>query len=173
VAIDPIAKLAANERARLRNLEASRKRAKAKKRSRRTSPFAQSEKKIIDGIALDNPNDQQIEALAIAMRRPVETVAVAVESSIAAARRKLQDRAEEYVDLHMEASRLAIAMGEVGEARKAAEWGMTNISGKTSAGDSERIVEKVTTDSDAPRIQIGINLGGLPASIARRDNDGQ
>lgn len=144
---------------------------KKRKRPRRLGKLAQSEKKIIDGVALDNPNDKQIEALAITLRRPVETVAIAVESSIALARKKLQDRAEEYVDLHMEASRLAIAMGEVGEARKAAEWGMTNISGKTPAGDSERIVEKLTTDSDAPRIQIGINLGGLPTSLARRDHD--
>lgn len=64
----------------------------------------------------------------------------------------------------MEASRLAIANGEVGEARKAAEWAMTNLSAKNGAGLVERIVDRVEAESTQPIIQIGIALGGLPAN---------
>lgn len=93
------------------------------------------------------------------MRRSPE----AVMSGIAKAREKFQAKAEYYVDLHARAADLALVNNDADVARKAAEWAMTNLSGKSQSGDIERIVDRAESASDAPRIQIGINLGGVPA----------
>lgn len=130
-----------------------------KRRPRKRTHLSQAEKTVIAEIASEHPSDKQLDALAVSLRRDPITI----KSYVASAREKLQANAEHYVDQHRRAMDLALLAGDYGETRKAAEFGMTNISAKNSQGETERIVERAEAESTSPKIQIGISLGGLPA----------
>jgi hypothetical protein len=120
-----------------------------------------SEKAIIETIVRDTPGEfvpAQIEATAIVLKRSPSAIARAVED----AKQRLQERASEYVDLHMDAAKKALEINEVGEARKAAEWALEHISATDDQGKRVSIVESKASESNAPTIKIGIALGGLP-----------
>jgi hypothetical protein len=110
---------------------------------------------------------------AIATRKRRDVVDVLADKALASladtsaegvrqARRKLQSRASEYVDLHLQACKVALREGEPGEARKGAEAMIDRITALAADGTVERIVDKPAAISELPRIQIGIALGGLP-----------
>lgn len=128
-----------------------------------------SEQTIIDHIA-KQPEHQVtpaiLESAAIIVHKSPETLA----RHVIAARQRLTEHAEKYVDLHMQSADAALANGEYGEARKAAEWALEKI----SVG-SRRIVDAPSTaQSTAPVIRIGIALGGIsnnsrPADVIDAD----
>lgn len=120
------------------------------------------EKSIIGHLVQDTPGDipnTQVEATALALRRNPAIV----RSEMTKARDKLVERAEWYVDKHAESLTKALEIGEVGEARKAAEWAIEKISARDKDGKVERIIEGATIADTQPKIMIGINLGGLGA----------
>jgi hypothetical protein len=101
----------------------------------------------------------QIDGLALALNREPTTIAKHVQF----AKERLQSRAGEYADLHIASANLAMQLGEVGEARKAAEWALERISAKDASGNDVRVIDSAAQSSNAPVIKIGIALGGLPA----------
>lgn len=132
------------------------------KRLRKSGPLTPSEKFVIAEIVRDTPGDldtQQLNATAIVLARSPQTIA----SHVIVAREKLQQNAARYVDIHMDSVEQALVQGDVDVARKGSEWAMTNISAKDARGKAERIVDAPVAESTAPRIAIGINLGGLPS----------
>lgn len=127
----------------------------------RPGVFSRVEKNLIDHLVRDTPGEiapAQVDALALALRRNPLTVAQHIEL----AKKRLQERALEYVDLHMESAKKALEIGEVGEARKAAEWALSKISAKDNEGKIVRIIDESSAHESGPAIQIGIALGGLP-----------
>lgn len=100
----------------------------------------------------------QIHSTAIMLNRTPETIAKAIDE----ARARLADQALEYVDIHMSSTRNALADRDHDVARKAAEWALEHISAKDTDGKQHRIIDVAESSSTAPRIQIGIALGGLP-----------
>lgn len=116
---------------------------------------------VIDAIVRESPGEllpAQIEATAIALNRRPATIADALEK----ARAKLQDQAEKYVDIHLQAVEDALADRDQDTARKGAEWYLEKISARDSSGKSTRIIEASSAESSAPSVRIGIALGGLP-----------
>ena len=154
--INPAAKLAAHEK------ELAKLRKKRRKR-RRAGPVSATEKLIIAEVVKDaplsTPNEKQIDALSITLRRSPEVI----KSIVVAAREKFQANSLHYVDLHNDAVQQALAGQDFDVARKGAEWAIERISARDADGKIERIVDKVESESSAPRIQIGIQLGGLPS----------
>ena len=111
------------------------------------------------------PRARQV-ALAVALNKPTDTIANEIDN----ARSKLQSHADKYVDLHLDAAMSALANGDFDVARKGASWALENISATDSDGKTHRIVDKQVSSANdhAPKVQIGIAIGGLPkANLAR------
>jgi hypothetical protein len=122
--------------------------------------LSQAEKSAIHHVAASGELvGAQIDALAIALRREPSTIA----KHVMEAKERLQSRAGEYADIHLDSAKLAMQLGEVGEARKAAEWALERISAKDASGNDVRVIDSAAQSSNAPVIKIGIALGGLPA----------
>ena len=154
--IDPLAKLAAQRK---RTLQRGLKPIKRpRKRGKLTSAEIATVALVVKDAPLNTPDARAIDLTARLLQRDENTI----RSAIQQARAKLQARATEYVDLHFESAKQALKDGEPDVARKASEWAISNISATDSAGKSERIIEKPTSGSDMPVIQIGVALGGLP-----------
>lgn len=131
------------------------------RKARRRGKLSQVEKAIVAEVVHDSPfkqlGEKQIDALAVTLRRNPE----AIISAIANARETLQLSARPYVDIHRKAVEGALAAGDFDVARKGAMEMVDKISARNADGKVERIVEKVEAESTAPRVQIGIMLGGL------------
>lgn len=172
MAIDPQAKIAKLKAAQeLRAKSAQQKNKRSTKLHRNRGRVTKAEHAIVQSMVDQLPQTRaplpaQVNAIAAAIGRKPSTV----RSMIEIARDKFQSRAEEYVDKHMLAIDKALALGEVGEARKGAEFAIERLAGKDASGKSIRIIEKSSDDSSAPKINIGINLGGLGL---RAGDDGQ
>lgn len=138
------------------------KRKVVKRRPARNRRVTQAEKLVVAELVADSPsnipNKVDIDNLAIALRRSPSTI----QSIVSQARDRLVSNALAYVDLHKDAADKALAIGDLGEARKAAEWAIEHISSRDADGKVESIVERIESESNAPRIQIGIALGGIP-----------
>lgn len=94
--------------------------------------------------------------------RELGTTPSSVAQMVRRAKEKLQQSAELYVDQHQAAIVKALAIGEVGEARKGAWEAIQAITARDDDGTEVRIVESPTTAATMPTIKIGIALGGLP-----------
>lgn len=156
--INPGAKLAKLERDRIVRAEKRLQIPKPRKRKgRQRGPLSQSEKIAIAAITEKRVTPEVIEGVAVVLNRSVD----AVKSEVAKARERFTANADFYVELHRKVAEQALVAEDFTEARKAAEFAMTNTSQKTSQG-IDRIVDKDTGGSEGPRIQIGIALGGIP-----------
>jgi len=102
-----------------------------------------------------------------ALARLTNSSPASIAASVRHARERLQARASEYVEFHRDAIVKALAIGEVGEARKGAEWAIGSISAKDADGTIERLIDPPTAVSTAPTIKIGIALGGMSAPSAK------
>lgn len=118
-----------------------------------------AEQNLVEQFVLDTPHEitkGQEMRLAALMGRSTE----AVRSMIQRARNKFTDAAEEYVDTHLQATQGALQKGDYHVAVKAAQWAMENIS-----VEGERIIDKVDTTQQGPRVFVGIKLGGLGSAM--------
>jgi hypothetical protein len=134
--------------------------------------LSSTEKSIIDSIVASNNEivPSQIDATGIALRKDPATIA----RYVLAAKEKFAENASKYVDIHRQVMEKALASDNPkawDTARKAGEFGMTNISAKDRDGKSIRIVDSVESSSSAPQIRIGIALGGLPSVSVHNDDD--
>lgn len=174
MSIDPAAKLAklhAQQQIRSRVNAAKAAARKRREPKRRRGPVSRREQHAVNALVSQlpqtlAPNSQQINSIAQTIGRTPATV----QSMIEIARDRFQSRAVEYVDKHMQAIDKALELGEVGEARKGAEFAIEKLSGKSSSGKSVRIIEKAENESSAPVIRIGIALGGLGIDKSMNNN---
>src|ERR1041385_598411 len=121
----------------------------------------QTEQALVTAFVKDQPgevsNDQVI-GLARATRRSPRVIRGMIEK----AREELVEASSDYVKAHREAMQAALANGDpksLDVARRAAEWGMENIS-----QDDARIVDRkkeADGGSSGPRIFVGLKIGGL------------
>ncbi len=82
-----------------------------------------------------------------------------VQAEIRKARDQFNMQAANYVELHMESARGALANKDFGTAAKSAQWALENI------GEGEvRVIDRPEKDagSKGTNIMIGIKLGGVP-----------
>ena len=100
-----------------------------------------------------------------------DTTRAGLAQSIRQARGSLQSQAPEYVRIHLAACKQALAQRDPDVARKGAAWAMENLSATSADGMVERIVDMPTQALDAPRIHIGIALGGLPTPALAKPID--
>ena len=135
-----------------------------------------SELSTIDSIAASSDvSPEQIDALAIALKRNPATIAKYVQ----AAKDKFNQNASRYADIHMRVAEKALALDDpkaLETARKASEFAMQNNSAVDADGKQIRVIDSAQQSSNAPVIKIGIALGGLPAAThvtdaTRIDND--
>jgi hypothetical protein len=134
---------------------------------KRPGRLTSSEKTIITTMVAETPGDispAQVEGIAIALKRQPDAIA----DAIVAVREKLQSNLGRYVDIHMEAAQLALETDDPDVARKAAEFMIDKVSARRADGKVERLIEAPASEPNGPRIQIGIALGGVPATIATR-----
>lgn len=152
--IDPLAKLNRPKRKRS-NLKSIRK------KPRKAGPITQAEKLIVAELVQDAPlnlmSDEKISMTAELMRRSPDVI----KSIVVQAREQLQSNALSYVASHRKSVEQALAAQDFDIARKGSEWAIEHISARDADGKVERIVEKVEAESTAPRVMIGIQLGGL------------
>jgi hypothetical protein len=80
---------------------------------------------------------------------------------IGKARKKFFEHAENYIDIHVASTRLALTAGEFDVAARHAEWAMEAL-----GDDEERVVTRPQKQAGAPPQQLilGVNLGGLRKS---------
>jgi hypothetical protein len=134
-----------------------KKRASTRKSKRYGAPTA-TEKEVVAALVMDHPAElapSQVNALAKAMRRPREVVKQLVDD----AKENFVSKAERYVDIHMAATEAGLSLGDakgLEQARKGAEWALTNIS-----MDGSRVVDRPDEGGHANKIMIGIQMGGM------------
>lgn len=120
-------------------------------------PLSAADKAMITQFALDQPREvtpKQISQLAQLTRRSPAAIKRVVEG----AREAFAGSAETYVDIHLRATQGAEAKGDYETAAKAAQWAMTNV-----AFEGVRVVDRAQEGNAAPKVLIGIKLGGLTA----------
>lgn len=88
-----------------------------------------------------------------AIARVVHRDTTAIKAVIKSARQSMQSRAEDYVEAHWNATKVAADLGDA----KPAQWALERI----SEGE-QRVVEKEKAGTSSPSISIGIALGGVP-----------
>jgi hypothetical protein len=127
-------------------------------RRKRSGPVTTTEKQTVAALVLDQPAEigpAEVNALAKAMRRPREVVKQLVDD----AKENFVSKAERYVDIHMAATEAGLSLGDakgLEQARKGAEWALTNIS-----MDGSRVVDRPDEGGHANKIMIGIQMGGM------------
>lgn len=132
---------------------------------RRTGVPSVAEQNLVTALVLDSPTEVkpgQVMALAKALRRSP----AAIKSMIEKAQESFRSKAQRYVDVHMEATELALAGGTVAGlevAQKGAQWALERMS-----GEGVRLIEPKPGQGEGgpagPRVMIGIQLGGLDAT---------
>lgn len=154
--IDPIGKMA--------KFKAATKIARAlKTKPRKPGRLSKVEKSIVAEIVENTDlSIPQVHALAVTLDRPVDTIRAQIES----ARAELQANAKNYAQAHKKVVDTALESDDpkaLEVARRASQWALEKISHKDADGKQTRVIDVETNAaSDAPRIQIGIALGGLP-----------
>lgn len=135
----------------------------AKRLSKRPGPISAAEHALVETVVaqavLDQPTPitpAQTRGLATFLRRTPETVAALIET----AKARALDHLDDYVEIHYRTTQQAEQAGEFATALKGAEWAMEHLG---SAG--ARVVERETKGEAGPRIQIGIQLGGLKTPV--------
>jgi len=163
--IDPQAKLLRNAR----QLEArkpgdkAQRRQQAARHKRKHGKLSERDHHIISELVQTQPHElslEQIASTATLLRRSPDQVAHAIVE----ARERLQMNAGRYVEIHREVAEAALKDGSdkaLDVARKASEYAIQHLSARDGKGKLERIVEAEQQMSDAPRVQIGIALGGI------------
>ena len=163
--LDPYGKLERNARM----LKARKPRDKAHRRQlaarhrHKTGPLAAQDQRVISELVKTQTHElsvEQISSAAMLLRRSPDQIAHAIMD----AREKLQMNAGRYVEIHREVAERALIDGSdkaLDVARKASEYAIQHISARDGKGKLERIVEAEQSAAEAPRVQIGIALGGI------------
>ena len=130
-----------------------------KHKRRKRGPLSHVEKTLVDAAITDRGrlntlSTKQVEAVATILERPLPTV----HSVIAKARETFQRNAQRYVDAHAE----TLNSHDHDVRRKSAQWAIEHLSSRDAQGHVERIVEVVESASAGVKVQIGVQLGGLP-----------
>lgn len=124
--------------------------------NRRRGRPSQTEQRAVE-LMLQGDVTLPTETIAIAMRRDPKTVT----SWITAARERLQERAQRYVDVHALAMEGALKDGDYAIAGKLAWEAATAL---TDAKDTGRIIEPPAREQQTKSgitVQIGVQLGGV------------
>jgi hypothetical protein len=114
--------------------------------------MTKAEKEALVEVAARAPEAIDIGRMSQVMHRSPE----AIKEMVRAARVKLQERAGEYADLHLEAAKRALDSGEPDVARKAAEFILSRVGeGDVRVLDSEA----GQTGPSGPQVIIGFAVG--------------
>lgn len=102
-----------------------------------------------------------------AIEAGVDVTGKSVKELVKQARERFLSRVNDYVDIHIEAARVAAADGDA----KPAQWALERI-----AAEGERVVELVADPRAMPSpmqggINIGVMVGGIPAPPATQTLD--
>lgn len=131
---------------------------------KRAGALTKTTKDLVKAFVEDQPatvTEEQIRALAKLTRHTPATMRKCVEDT----RADLAGRLERYANIHMGATELALATGNVEAAQKGAQWALENV----SVG-GERVVNKAPTGSGpaAPatsnNVFVGVQLGGVDST---------
>jgi acyl-CoA reductase-like NAD-dependent aldehyde dehydrogenase len=111
------------------------------------------EREAIIEVAARAPESIDVQRMSQIMHRSPE----AIKEMVLVARQKLQERAGEYADIHLEAAKRALENDDPDTARKAAEFILTRV----GEGDA-RVLDGDASQTQAggPIIQIGFKVGG-------------
>ena len=122
---------------------------------RRRGITTPAEMALVSQFVKDQKDDitpKQIESLSELLKRRKNTV----KHLIFRAREKFNDAAEEYVDIHLQATRKALKKGDNEQAIKGSAWAIQNIS-----AEGERIIDKPTDEgSSGVKVLVGVKIGG-------------
>jgi hypothetical protein len=131
---------------------------KKHKTYKRSGTPTKADKVLVAQFVANNAGDVspvQERALAKVMRRSNELTKQLIDE----AREKFLIRAGRYVDIHMETTEKALAIGSdksLEVAARASQWALEHIS-----EDGARIVERDKTESDGSKIMIGVQIAGM------------
>jgi hypothetical protein len=110
------------------------------------------EREAIIEVAARAPESVDVSRMSEIMHRSPE----AIKEMVLVARQKLQERAGEYADIHLEAAKRALESGDLDVARKGAEFILTRVGegdARVLDGDASQ------TANSGPVIQIGFKVG--------------
>lgn len=127
---------------------------------KRDGGITQAEQSLIEQFIADQPravSDEQIKSLSKLLRRKPSTVRACIER----ARERFAEVAEGYVEVHQLATEGALNRHDYDTAAKHAEWALEHLS-----HEGQRVIDKDKAETHAPKILIGVNLGGMGLSIA-------
>ena len=122
---------------------------------KRSGSITDAEQALIDRFVADQPREistDQVKALAKVLRRRPSTVADCIQR----ARENFVSVAEGYVEVHQLAVEGALNRRDFDTAAKHAEWALEHLS-----QEGQRVVDRDVVETHAPKILIGVNLGGL------------
>lgn len=132
---------------------------------RRAGGPSVAEQNLVTALVLDSPTEvkpSQVTALAKALRRSP----AAIKGMIERAQLSFREKAERYVEVHMEATERALRHGSVNGlevAQKGAQWALERMS-----GEGVRVIEPKPGQGEGgavgPRVLIGIKVGGIKAN---------
>ena len=127
---------------------------------KRSGGITDTEQALIDRFVADQPREistDQVKALAKVLRRRPSTV----RDCIQRARENFVATAEGYVEVHQQAVEGALNRRDYDTAAKHAEWALEHLS-----HEGQRVVDRDVAETHAPKVIIGVNLGGmgLPAA---------
>lgn len=128
---------------------------------RRHGTATKAEKAFVAQFIADQPTaitPQQERSLAKTMRRSKDLI----RSMIEEARENFVAGAQDYVDIHKQATAGALRTMDFDAALKGSQWALEHIS-----AEGARIVDppKAMTGPTGPRIQIGIKVGGIDSPV--------
>jgi hypothetical protein len=96
-----------------------------------------------------------------------------IGAKVARARALLQSQAEEYVRLHMNATKKALEDGSISTAIDASQWALKHMQDTDESGKTVRVIER-DVDAQADQqgvasgvtVNFGVALGGMPQQKA-------
>lgn len=124
---------------------------------KRAGPVSKVEREFVAQFLADQPREitpRQERALAQTLRRSKDVIKTLIEE----ARENFVAGAQDYVNIHKQATQGALHTLDFDAALKGSQWALEHIS-----AEGARIVDppKAVTGSTGPRIQIGIKVGGI------------
>lgn len=137
----------------IRNEQAPRD-AHRRKHPARRGPIPLKDTAAIIETVVSQMDTKAPEALAAQTKRDISLV----RQTIREARKTMQERVDEYVDLHLLATKNAADKGDA----RPAEWALERIE-----EDGERVVSPPAAQAPTamPTLAIGIALGGIPQTV--------
>ncbi len=99
----------------------------------------------------------RVQAIALGAKDHLEMAKREVKEHLKQTKRRFQLSAGDYQQLHLEATRRAMDDKQFDVAARSSQWALE----KMQEGDV-RVIEKTADTSGAPKIMIGVQLGGIP-----------